>query len=378
MRVEIPHPQLGPQKTYLTADVAAAASSSTVENYAGFATDDFAIFGSLGNEKTEAVALTGVTASTTLGHTTGPVFAHSADTTVSQVKYNQVEISHATAEDGTYSVAATVSLTFDQDQTEYYHSAGLITTWYKVRYKNSATSSYSSFSGQIKGTGFESDSLGGIVERVLDELEDPTGKTYSKKRIWRVANLAVRKLTLALSKLHLTVLTTYATDTLTAATQMYDLPARFLRFKKLEIAYDGSTYKRVRFESESDGLPDTDYYTDSPRAFRRGGQYGLRPYSTLTGSSTYKMWYDAYPATMDEEDDVHGLPYGAEDAIIPFIIYRMRAGKSEDNATGYLREYQEARNDWLEMVSEGFQDYQPSVLRIRTDYDLYGSELVGW
>ena len=104
---------------------------------------------------------------------------------------------------------------------------------------------------------------------------------------------------------------------------------------------------------------------------RRGGQYGIRPYASLTNSSTYKMWYDAYPATMDEEDDVHGLPYGAEDAIIPFVIYRMLASKDEKRATGYLREYEDARNNWLEMVSEGFQDYQPSVFHVRTDTDLY-------
>jgi len=371
MRVSIPHPKLGPAKTYLTADVAAAATSSTVENYTGFAEDDLVVFGTLGNEKTEVVTLTSVTASTTLGHTVGPVFAHAADTPVCETEYDQVEIYSADAEDGTYSLVATADIAFDQKQTEYYDTSGGLTTWYKVRYKNSTTNNTSDYSAQIEGVGFESDQLGGIVERVLDELDDPTGSIYSKKRIWRVANLAARKLTLALSKLHLPVLTTYETSTLTAATQMYDLPTRFLRFKKMEIAYDGSTYKRVRFESESEGLPDTTYYTDSPHVFRRGSQYGIRPYATLTDSSTYKMWYDAYPATMDEEDDTHGLPYGAEDAIIPFIIYRMLASKDEKRATGYLREYEDARNNWLEMASEGFQDYQPSVFHVRTDTELY-------
>ena len=244
MRVKIPHPKLGPQKTYLTADVAAAATSSTVENNDGFANKDLVVFGTPGNEKTEVVTLTGTTGNTTLGHTTGPVFAHSADTPLFQTRYDQAQVYSASEKDGEYSPLATVDLSFDQEDTEYFHSAGGLTTWYKINYKNSVTLNTSSPSAQIQGVGFEPDTLGGIVERVLDELEDPTGKTYGKKRIWRIANLAVRKLALGVSKLHLPVLTTYATDTLTAATQMYELPTRFLRFRKLEIAYDGSTYKR--------------------------------------------------------------------------------------------------------------------------------------
>lgn len=306
------------------------------------------------------------------------MFAHVADTDVSQTLYNQIELRSATTKAGTYAVVATFDIDIDQEQTVYNHSAGASTTWYKIRYKDEEAGTYSGYSAPMQGAGWTTSSLGGITEAVLYEMHDIDAETYNRTHIARVANNCVRKLTLALSKLHLPILSTYATSTLTAATQMYDLPDSFLRFKKLEIAYDGSNYNRVTFESESEGLPDTTYYTNSPKVFRRGNKYGIRPYSTLTGSSTYRMWYDAYPTRMTDDDDEHGLPYGAENAIVPFIIYRLLAGNSEERATGYLREYQEARNDWLEAVSEGFQDYQPPVFKIRTDEDLYGTSFVDW
>ena len=92
MLVKISHPELGTGKTRLSADVAASATSSTVENNDNFAAADYVVFGNLGEEKTEIVLLTSVTAPSTLGHTTGPVFAHSARTPVQETKYNQIKI----------------------------------------------------------------------------------------------------------------------------------------------------------------------------------------------------------------------------------------------------------------------------------------------
>lgn len=62
MLVFIDHPSLGPQSTRLAADVAADATSSTVENYTGFVTNDYVIFGKPGEEKSEIVLLTSATA----------------------------------------------------------------------------------------------------------------------------------------------------------------------------------------------------------------------------------------------------------------------------------------------------------------------------
>lgn len=372
-------PELGPQKTYLTADVAADAASSTVENNDGFATDDYVVFGKVGEEKTEIVQLTGVTDEETLNHTTGPDFAHEADTPILQTDYNQVQISRADSETGTYSAVTTIDLDLDQPQTEYHDQDGDSSNWYKVRYFNDDSNTYSSYSAPIQAVGFASDTLGGMRELVYFEIIDEYADTYKPTRVERLLNSGARTLTLALAKLHTDALMSYTTQSLTSGTQLYDLPSDFISFRKVDIDFDGGgTYYRANFENESEGLPDTDYTTSDPRVFRRGTEFGIRPDGDITSSGTAKLWYSAYPARMTDDDDTHGLPYGAEDVIVPFALYRLLKGVDEDRSIGYLREYQSNRNDWLEQVSEGFQDYQPKGLKVRRGEGLYSWRDVEW
>ena len=160
MLVKIKHPDLGIGKTRLSADVAASATSSTVENYQGFVATDYVVFGKLGEENSEIVLLTSVTANVTLGHTTGPVFAHSARTSVSEIKYNQAKIYSDTASTGDFStLVTTLDLTPDEDYTIYDHTTGTSATWYKVKYYNETTEAISSFSDPVEGVGYTETSL---------------------------------------------------------------------------------------------------------------------------------------------------------------------------------------------------------------------------
>ena len=171
-RLIIPHPEKGPQKTYLTAEVAAAAVTSTVENNDGFATNDLVMFGDYGQEKSEIVTLTSTTGNTTIGHTSGPAFAHGVRTPVYQLPFDDVEIYTATSEGGTYSLLATVSLDVDETYTIYNHSTGGSSTWYKMRYKNTVTTTYSDYSDEILATGFKTNSLGSMTEEILESFGD--------------------------------------------------------------------------------------------------------------------------------------------------------------------------------------------------------------
>jgi len=175
MQIIVQHPNLENQETRLTADVAAAATSSTVENNTGFATGDYVVFGALGEEMTEIVLLTSATGTTTLGHTTGPIFAHSARTSVAQIKYNQAKIYTSDAEDGTYTLLTTVDLTLDQDETVYDDTTGTTATWYKIKYYNETTTALSSYSVAVLGTGYTEDSLYMMTEEIMEEFGDAGG-----------------------------------------------------------------------------------------------------------------------------------------------------------------------------------------------------------
>jgi hypothetical protein len=361
-KLKIAHPDLIGGKTYLTTAVVASATSSTVENNSFFVSTDYVVFGGLGEEKTEIVLLTSTTGSTTIGHTTGPSFAHAIDTPVREIPYNQVEIYTSSTEDGTYTLAATLALSVDQAFTEYVASSS---TWYKVRYKNVQGTTYSSYSPAVLGTGHGISTLGYMIEEVADELEDPNHLIWSYRRLRRYAKDGAITLANEIAKLHVTCLVAYTTQTASAATELYDLPARFINFRKMDIAYTGSDYVRARPENEIMGLPETKYYTTDPRYFRRGTQYGIRPSADLTTSSTFKLWYNRYPSEMSDDNDEHGLPYGAHIAIVNFMLWKAWLSKNETRANGYKADYAQSRTDYLEQVGEDFQDYRLPTFKTR-------------
>ena len=373
MLVKINPPSLGIGKTRLSADVAAAATSSTVENYQGFATNDYIVFGKLGEENSEIVLLTSVTANVTLGHTTGPVFTHSARTPISEIKYNQAKIYSDTASTGEFTtLVATLDLMPDEDYTVYDHTTGTSATWYKVKYYNETTEAISSFSDPVEGVGYTETSLYSMTDEVLEEFGDSDTKEISRKRVRSVIRAAVRKLTLELIKVLPDYRRSYTTQTLTSGTVAYDLPTRFLAFQRVDVNYSGSVatdaYK-ADFESESEGEPNTIYQKTDPRVFFRGDTFGLRP--TPDGTGTAFLWYWDYPEIMTEENDVHGLPHGARESIIMYALWRLWLPKNREKGFDYKKAYTEDKNDYIDFIARSRQFYTSKKVEITFGHDLY-------
>jgi len=342
MIVKIQHPELGIGKTLLAANVAASATSCTVVNTEGFATNDYVVFGNPGEEKSEIVLLTSVTANTTLGHTTGPVFAHSVRTPIQEIKYNQAKIYSSSTEDGTYTLLATIDLQINEDSTIYDDTTGTSATWYKVKYYNETTTSLSSFSSAVGGTGYTEDSLFTLSESILSEFGDEKAKEINRERLRKLINMSVRKIVRELIKVYPTLFGAYTTQTLTAGTDAYDFPSRFLAFKRVDVNFNGSTatdaYKVEDFQDEADQEPNITYSTSEPRVSLRGTQFVIKPNPPTTGGTAF-LWYWKYPAAMSDYADEHGLPYGANDVIVDYCLYRLWRGKDLDKAIKEIREY---------------------------------------
>ena len=356
MLIKIDHPELGPQKTRLSADVAAAATSSTVENYDGFATNDYIVFGKLAEEKSEIVKLTSVTANVTLGHTTGPVFAHSARTLVSQIKYNQVKVYSSSSETGTYALLTTASLDVDQTQTFYDDTTGDSDTWYKVKYYNSTTTTLSSYSDAVQGTGYTEDSLRSMVDEVLGDFGDPDAKEITRYKVRRYLRAGARQLTTKLIKTFPEYRKKYTTQSLTSGTATYDLPSRFLAFIRVDINLTGTSTTeahKANYETEFEGDSDTIYYTNEPKIFFRSSatteQFGIRPTPAATGIAI--LWYWDYPATMTDDADEHGLPYGARDLLVTYALVRSWRTKDSAKSDEYKADLTEETKSFLEFIS---------------------------
>ena len=355
MIITIIHPDLGIGKTRLTADVAAEATSSTVENNNNFTTNDYAVFGHLGQEKTEIVKITSVTGNTTLGHTTGPVFDHSARTPISEIKYNQIKVYTSDSQTGTYSLLATIDIDADEEYTLYDDTTGTSSTWYKIKYYNSTSTFLSDYSDPIQGTGYTSDSLFDMTDEVLEEFGDPDCKEVSRDQIRRYLRAGVRSLTKELIKYYPDYRQNYTTQALTSGTAAYDLPTCFLAFQRVDVNFSGSTasdaYKVENFEREEAGYPDTSYQESDPRICFRGTQFVIRP--TPANSAGYAfLWYWDYPEEMTEQNDEHGLPYGAREPLIQYALYRLWMGKDREKGTDYYVTFKAERADWLDFVGQ--------------------------
>jgi len=77
-------------RTTLSTSAASGASSLTVRNTAGFTANDYVVLEQPGTEKAEIVQISSVTNATTLALSGTTSFAHSSDTQVAFIKYNQV------------------------------------------------------------------------------------------------------------------------------------------------------------------------------------------------------------------------------------------------------------------------------------------------
>jgi len=167
------------EKTYLTAACAAAAASISVADYSGFDDNDYLVLGPYGKEKSEIVLIddAGIDATISLDATDRPTYAHPANTKVSRMPWNQVEIRSSSTETGTFSVLATIDLEVDDEYTFYQDTTGDSDTWYKVRFKNvAAGNTYSGYSDAVQGAGYKANSRGRLKAIVLSLFGDRHGK----------------------------------------------------------------------------------------------------------------------------------------------------------------------------------------------------------
>jgi hypothetical protein len=168
-------------KGNLLADVAAGASTITVENAAGFAIDQYLMIGEVGNENTEivltshTVAPVLATGVVTIDTSTTPMLrAHVSGTAVYVLKFNQVEISNAPTVAGTKTVLVTSGLSTISLTTDY---NDLVSTggYYFARFKNGILgSTFSPYSDPAPYTGYTLNSARSIIDKALNEINKTT------------------------------------------------------------------------------------------------------------------------------------------------------------------------------------------------------------
>jgi len=160
----------------------AAASSFTVRNISGFAINQLLLIGNFGDETAEIVKTHVSTSPTgsTITLTASTVFAHTTDTPITLLPYDQVEFSRAATTTGSKTILATSNILADKISTGYNDLVN--TTGYGfIRFKNSITGLFSGYSGAVPYTGNPSNSVEKIVMKAIKDCGNTLNDEYSNE-----------------------------------------------------------------------------------------------------------------------------------------------------------------------------------------------------
>jgi hypothetical protein len=233
-----------------------------VEDSAGFGDNDLILVGAQGDEKAEVTDLTSTPPNTTSFNVTALDFPHDADDPVQKVLYDQYEIDYkAAVGDAWISLITGQPFDWGKDKTEYVHSAGLSTYFYRSRYYNSATSTYSDYSDTVVGTGYSRLQVGWLIERVRTKAQDKNKQHASDKDIIASFN-TVNDVVRGLNRRWWFLKAEY--DFVTVAGQKgYTLPDDFDRGYRLKYNYNDGT-NNVEYYLRYLGQTEFDYnYQDN-------------------------------------------------------------------------------------------------------------------
>lgn len=155
--------------TYLSDNKLAGVTSLPVDNAIDFSSGNIPLLlSTMGAENAEIVIASGHTdTAITVGTTK---MAHNRGDSVQELRYNQVEISKSATEDGSYAVLATLTFQVTQQSTIYFDPDGLSTDYYKLRWVNSITPTYSSYSDPISVAAYPEYSVASVIYPVLKAM----------------------------------------------------------------------------------------------------------------------------------------------------------------------------------------------------------------
>lgn len=164
--IEIPNQLSAKVFTYLADNYPIGVTSLSVDNAIDFTSGStILLLGTLGAENCEfGYASSHTDTAIVVTATKQP---HNRGDLIQQLNFDQIEISKSSTIDGSYSVLATLTMFVTQQKTIQFDAAGLISDFYKLRWKNSVTGAFSGYSDPVSVITYPEDSAGSLIFPVL-------------------------------------------------------------------------------------------------------------------------------------------------------------------------------------------------------------------
>jgi len=153
--------------TFLSDNALAGLNGLNGDNFTDFTSGSSipVLLSSLGSENAEIVISSSHTTTNLVVGTT--ILPHFRGDSVKQLNYDQVIVSWSATSGGAYSVLSTSTFQVSQQNTVVFHPAGLVTSFYKLQWKNSITGDLSSYSDPISVDTYDQKSVAELIYPVL-------------------------------------------------------------------------------------------------------------------------------------------------------------------------------------------------------------------
>jgi len=185
------------QTTALSADEASSQLVLSVENGLSFANNDLVVINGYGNSNSEIRQVSGAPTAGTITVSSVLSFNHTMGEPITKTFYDQLNIAYsedletnwetnnystlsAASAASTWVNLATIDLQISQEATAY-QDISANRRAYKTRFYNSFTGLYSSYSDPILPDGFETQSVGDIINSALSEIKAVIGQESSSE-----------------------------------------------------------------------------------------------------------------------------------------------------------------------------------------------------
>lgn len=291
-------------KTFLTVKIAKSGTAMTVANNEGFAAYDYVIVGEPMSDTCEIRHVASTTNQDTIT-VDALVLDHAVNTPITLIPYNKVRFYRSIDLGVSYSIHATKDIAVASTATWNDDGASNTTYLYKNCFYNEHYNRESGFSAAVSGAGYEPYTLKAMQDRVLSLFPDVDERYITRDLITGAFQDYQDELVTALMKVNRQYFTTTnkaSPTSLVADTDTYNLPTGCIYIIRLEVAYDGVTYRRALPSNPGFGMPEDVYNKNAPIYDFIGTQFRLRP-TPDSSSGLYKYWAETLPTQLKNPED---------------------------------------------------------------------------